>query len=315
MPKITVGSVVIHTYPLPPKGFDPLAATTKELKRYGFPSRPDIMKSPHEAAKWITAFRRYGEFEHITPTFKALEHRHAPNLRTDINSRGHVNATSKNWSGSVLFIGGSNQAFIFITGTWTVPHAYPIPGTFKEIAYSSPGMLKEKAYSSAWLGIDGDGSPDVMQAGTESDSDGTCYAWFEWYPMYSVAISNFTVNPGDVITLFLCVLSSTQANVGMSNLSTKRSTNFSFSAPSGTNLVGNCAEAIVERPTINGELAKLPRYGEVFFDDTYACGSDSVSYRIGLGTAVSMKDDNGVVISMPSFEERSDDFIIKYIGP
>src|SRR5579859_7191037 len=106
MPKQTIGSVVVHTFPLPPKGFDPLAASAEELERHGFPRRPDHVKMPHAAAKWVKAFRRYPEFEHIRPEFKALKHRHAPNRRIGEETEGNVNATSSNWSGSVLFIGG-----------------------------------------------------------------------------------------------------------------------------------------------------------------------------------------------------------------
>jgi hypothetical protein len=50
MPKQTIGSVEIHTFPLPPEGFDPLAATAEELQHYGFPSRPDHQQMPHAAA-------------------------------------------------------------------------------------------------------------------------------------------------------------------------------------------------------------------------------------------------------------------------
>lgn len=171
MPKQTIGSVEIHTFPLPPEGFDPLVAAPEELERYGFPRRPDYQQMPHEAAKWVTAFRRYPRLKHITPEFRPLEHRHDLNKRTGKGTEAEINATSSNWSGSVLFIGGGDS-FSWISGSWTVPHVYQSPVT---------GGTE---YSSAWLGLDGDGSGDVMQAGTETDSDGTCYAWFEWFPNF-----------------------------------------------------------------------------------------------------------------------------------
>ena len=303
MPKQTIGSVETRTFPLPPDGFDALAASAEELQQYGFPRRPDHQQMPHEATKWVTAFRRYPQLKHITPEFRPLEHRHDLNKRTEKGTEGQVNATSSNWSGSVLFI-GAGDSFSWISGSWTVPHVYPAPGA------------NGTEYSSAWLGLDGDGSGDVMQAGTETDSDGTCYAWFEWFPNFSIGISNFPVVPGDVVSLVLCATSSTTEWMSIGNLTAEYYTNFSFSAPAGTSLVGNCAEAIVERPGVNGQLAELPRYGEVFFDDTTANSANGISYPIGVGTPISMVADDGVtVISAPTFEGDTDSIKVSYTGP
>ncbi len=303
MPKQTIGSVEINTFQLPPEGFDPLAATAAELQKYGFPKRPDPQQMPQEAAKWVTAFRRYPQLKHITPEFRPLEYRHDLNKRTEKGTEGQVNATSENWSGSVLFI-GAGDSFTWISGSWTVPHVYQSP--------AATGT----EYSSAWLGLDGDGSGDVLQAGTETDSDGTCYAWFEWFPNGSIGVSNFPVTPGDVVSLVLCATNSTTASISIGNLTAEYYTNFSFSAPTGTSLVGNCAEAVVERPEINGQLAELPRYGEVFFDNTTATSANGVAYPIAAGTAMSMVADDGVtVISTPTFEGNPNGVKVSYTGP
>jgi hypothetical protein len=303
MPKITVGAVNVHTFALPPQGFNPLEASAAELERHGFPRRPDHAAQPQAAAKWVTAFAQYPRFTHLTPEFRALEHRHGLNQRTRKGTEGELNATSSNWSGSVLLV-GSGDEFSWIFGSWTVPHVYQSP--------ASSGT----EYCSAWLGIDGDGSPDVVQAGTESDSDGSCYAWFEWYPDYSVGISNFPVSPGDVVSLLLCVTSPTSAWISLGNLTSLNYTSFAFDAPAGTTLVGNCAEAVVERPSVGGSLAELPRYGEVFFDDTTAYTANGLACPIGLGTAISMVADDGTtVISAPSFEADTDSIKVAYTGP
>lgn len=299
-----MGSVQIHTFPLPPKGFDPLKASAEELQRYGFPRHPDAMMETHAASKWVEAFRKYPGFTHITPEFKDLPHRRGPNRRTQAETKGNVNATSSNWSGYVLFIGGGDS-FTWVTGQWTVPRAYsPNPGDGNTY------------YSSAWLGIDGDGSGDVMQAGTESDSDGTCYAWFEWFPDWSHGINNFPVNPGDVISLVLCATSSTTAWMSIGNMTSKIYTNFSFTAPAGTTLIGNCAEAVVERPEINGMLAELPRYGEIFFDDFTAYTANGNHFDIDSGTSISMVADDGVtMVSEPTLEGSGDIASCAYTGP
>src|SRR5437868_4477786 len=95
MSKQTIGSVEVHTFALPQKGFNPLTASAQELMRHGFPEKPDSVKMPEAAAKWVMAFRRYPDFEHIAPEFKPLHnHHHRPNHRTAKNTQGHVNATS-----------------------------------------------------------------------------------------------------------------------------------------------------------------------------------------------------------------------------
>ena len=72
----------------------------------------------------------------------------------------------------------------------------------------------------------------------------------------------------------------------------------------------------MERPTVGGVLAQLPRYGEVFFDDTNAYSAKGLTCPIGLGTPMSMLADDGVtVISAPTFEADTDAFKTAYTGP
>jgi hypothetical protein len=291
--------MLVHTFPLPAKGFDPLNASEKTLTRHGFPPCPDHIRMPHAAAKWVKAFRHYSEFKHIVPKFKLLPHSHGLNRRIQKSSVGHVNATSENWSGSVLFIGGGDS-FKWMSGSWTVPNVYP--------------TTSSTTIASVWLGIDGDGSPDVMQAGTDTFADGSVWPWFEWFPAYPVGIDNFSVKAGDAIYLLLCATSTTTAWMSIANLTAKEYTNLSFSAPPGTTLMGNCAEAIVERPGIPSVV--LPRYGEVFFDDTTAWSANGTGFDIGDGTAMFMLADDGVTtISTPTFEGDRDSFKVAYTGP
>ncbi|MEU5109303.1 G1 family glutamic endopeptidase [Streptomyces sp. NPDC021354] len=310
MSKRTIGSLEIHTFPLPPKDFNPLSAPQEELAHHGFPRRPDLVEMPDAAAKWVSALRRYPRLEHITPEFTLMKDRPGPNVNIQPNvpiqkgTEGHVDSTSDVWSGSVLYVSKEDR-FIWIGGAWTVPHAYQSP--------SSPGTQ----YSSVWLGIDGvRESRDVMQAGTETDSDGTCYAWFEWFPANTIQINNFPVSPGDVVHLLLCATKPTTASVFIINLTSMTYTSFSSSAPPGTFLVGNSAEAIMERSTVGGVTSQLPRYGEVFFDDVIAGTVNGLTYPIGLGTPVLMlADDLKTVISTPIFEGDTDALKVSYTGP
>ena len=304
MPAQTMGKLEVHTFPLPPAGFNPIKASEHDLTRFGFPRRPDPVKEPRASARWMEAFVRYHEFTHLVPEFEEHADRvHGPNQRTVKGSEAQLNATSSNWSGEVAFVGGGD-AFTWIIGAWTVPHVYATPGA---------GGTE---YSSAWLGLDGDGSGDVMQAGTESDSDGSCYARWEWFPNFEVAIPNFPVACGDAISLLLCNTGPSAAWMSIGNLTSKHYTSFSFTAPSGTTLVGNCAEAVMERPSVGGTLATLPRYGLIEFNDVTAYSKKS-SWPIAAGTPLSMVGDDGVtVISTPDPESGdADSFVTSYTGP
>ncbi len=117
------------------------------------------------------------------------------------------------------------------------------------------------------------------------------YAWYEWYPNYWTEITNFSIAPGDTITVTVQYLGVTngvgQATAGLSNLTRGTSVNLHFTAPSGTTLQGNCAEWVMERPLINGQTANLPRYGHVTFTNCLACTNDK-TYDGSTATPTSM---------------------------
>jgi len=98
---------------------------------------------------------------------------HTPRIRLG-------SGTSTNWCGYAA--DGSNVTDV--KGTWTVPGI--IPG----------GCAN--SYSAAWVGIDGDNSNTVEQCGTEQDSSGQYYAWYEMYPKGSAYVG--PVSRGDTIT-------------------------------------------------------------------------------------------------------------------
>jgi hypothetical protein len=295
----------IRTYETPAPDFDPRTASDRELLHYGLPSRPDTTQ-PELRARWDTAFSRPHTW--ITPEFVEIEGKtHGPAAKargvTPAVARGAApkavtNATSSNWSGSVAFAPSGNT-YRFVIGQWTVPKPYaPGYGAF---------------YASEWVGIDGWGSNDVLQAGTETEvvklpifgEFSSVYTWWEWYPAGEVAISNFGVSPGDFMSCLICVNSSTSATIYFSNLSTNVSTTFTITAPSGTTLVGNSAEWIVERPTVNGSVASLTDYDVVFFDGCIAGYSNGRALGIssaGSATPVTMTGNGGASLSVPTFE-------------
>ena len=71
-----------------------------------------------------------------------------------------------------------------------------------------------------------------------------------------------------------------------------------FTAPSGTSLVGNSAEWVVERPSVGG-LTTLTNFTEIPFWDAYAYTESDAFFDIVGATPVDMLDNNGNVISYP----------------
>ncbi|MHB8959413.1 MAG: G1 family glutamic endopeptidase [Candidatus Limnocylindrales bacterium] len=273
----------IRLFTSPQAGFDPLKATDRELLIHGFPGRPDPKRYPEHHKRWVEAMSR--PMTRVEPQFGLrTDRRHVP------RAAGVDNATSTNWSGTVDFVAAGDSC-TWVIGQWTVPHVVPRGnGDF---------------YSSAWVGIDGDGSPDVLQAGTEQDVVGgvhQTYLWWEWFPEYEVQLTNPTVSPGDVIYCAICVHSPTEAGFYLTNLTTGVATSFTKTAPSGTTLVGNCAEWIVEAPTVNGNQSALPAYGLVYFDECVAGTKKGATLHGGQGTPISMVNANNAQISIPEIE-------------
>ena len=271
----------------PPAGFDPLKADDKTLIQHGFPLRP---ANAEALKRWTATMSR--PMNHIDPEFLPMPHKtHGPRKRHTADGA----ETSTNWSGTVAYA-AAGSTFKWVEGNWNVPDPFPA---------AADGSWY---YSSSWIGIDGDGSPDVCQAGVECEAvtaggvtKKNVYAWWEWYPNYEIAISNFPVSAGDMLSCLICVTSATTASVYFTNNSSNTSTSFQITAPSGTTLKGNCAEWVVEAPTVGGNLAKLARYGEVYFDNANAETSANALVTGGSGNTISMTG-AGKTISTPKVE-------------
>jgi len=169
-------------FALPPEGFHPTKATDEELRRYGLPHRPDPRKFPKAARLWLHSMRRIRRF--IAPSLE---------IRSDlIHGNGaalhDLTDTSDSWSG--LTITG-NAPYISIWGTWIVP--------------AVTSHSHRHSVSSIWIGLD-DNSRSLLQAGTEQDytlGQGVYFAWFEWFPAFSVVISNFPILPGQAVAVLV----------------------------------------------------------------------------------------------------------------
>jgi Peptidase A4 family len=275
-------------YAAPAAGFNSLTASDVELAQYGFPPRPDAT-SPKLLAHWqkmVTAPQKRLTNLKVQATNVVSGMPKAVN-KTASPTGGP--ATSNNWSGYAVGAPSGtfqpNNSFIF--GEWIVPVA-------QQTFYTCNGAWD---YSVQWVGFDGWGSGDVLQAGSEADaycSGGTKYTyyslWYEWF------VTGCTVNtatepcnmwrtslaasPGDLVGVEVWYTTTApQGHAYIVNYTTQQSTSLGFNEPPGqATYAGNSAEWIVERPTVGGALPNLTNYVAAPFNVDYAYNGSSYFY-------------------------------------
>ncbi len=250
---------------LPALDVDPRSLDRDEVLRRGYPPRPDAAVAPAEYTKWL-ALATSGATVVEPHMVTTPERVHGP-IRVITDGAG----SSSIWSGFAITSSAATYGEIY--GAWTVPQASSQPGFW----YLD--------YSTFWVGMDGFGTPDVVQAGTDQDTQtifgvqASSYgAWTEWYPLASQSISNFPVNPGDQIETWVWI--ATASNVWSAtggngwflvwNVTQNVQSQIMTAAPSGTMFGGHTAEWVMERPTVNGNVTSLTNYGSAQMTDAWA---------------------------------------------
>ena len=295
----------------PPAGFDPITASDADLDLYKLPPRPNQNTEPKAYASWVKAMQH--SKARIVPKLEQTTIFHGPanvvkNAKPSAEQgmsapNGQLSnvSYSSNWSGYVDFSGATSYgstSFYYLVNTMVVPVAQQAFGA------CTGGW----DWGSEWNGIDGWGSPDVLQAGVEFDAycsgatRASYYsAWYEWYPYGEVRISGFPVTAGDDIFVEVWHTSATQGYAYLVNYNNNQSVQVGFTAYPGYPLRGNSAEWVIERPTVGGSLATLTNYEMIPFWDAYAYTESSVFYDIANGYAVDMTDNSGAAISYPEY--------------
>jgi hypothetical protein len=271
------------TSTLPPAGFEPLEASQEELKKLGFPKRPNPKLQPAEYAFWHEMFARRMEFE-------AFDLEILPLLWTQ--SRGFFGQlprrqTSLNWSGAYI-TPRDGTVFSSIWGKFQVPTPNQPPG-------GGPG---EKYRSSTWIGFDGQRRyfrSTLPQFGTAQNIDPimgvptkSFFAWWQWWvrdvasQAYPIKLPVPTIHAGDLIACFMQVADD-RAGVSfvITNLTTGRGVQFFQGAPPQDwgqpfKVSGATAEWVMERSAEPPDPTplQLPDYGTVNFRD---CGATAIN--------------------------------------
>ena len=235
------------------------------LIKRGYPLPPDARLSPEGYKLWLRA---------VTHPGIILD----PGLilnRFTRHDYGHTQSgpsTSNNWSGVELR--GSGGPFAWVSSWWVVP--------------SVTGESNTQTNSSTWVGIDGDSTTDLAQAGTEQDAFGTgnalvttYRAWTELLPNQptELVVSSLAINPGDQIFAEVWIGSAGGSPsltaptpfmvVCLEDMTSSGSACFNYTPLAGTVVGGSEAEWIMERPGEcdsqgnNCTLAELADFGNV----------------------------------------------------
>jgi Peptidase A4 family len=302
--RIATNLAGVTTSIAPPRGFDALQASDRDLANYGFPPRPDVNAHPTAYARWSKALT--ASKTRVVPRLERTNVYHGP-MRAGAQLTEST-GTSSNWSGVVVFSGATS--YNTSTTFYYVYADYVVPVAGQAFGACTGGW----DYSASWVGIDGYGSNDVLQAGLEADAycggfslETNYSAWIEWAPASEMSISNFPVAPGDDLFVDVWHTSPTQGYAWFTNLTTNQYVDMGFTAPSGTLLIGNSAEWVVERPSLgtgsgSGSLATLTNYVADAFWDCQASTENQVSYTPGSSGSllVTMLDNDDNPISYPT---------------
>jgi hypothetical protein len=284
-----------------PAGFDPAQASDDSLRANGYPPRPDALRAPRAYAAWHRAVT--APAHRILPHLRISERKHRPIM---LRGRTEATAYSSNWSGYALLNGAGGYgagSFYYVMGDFTVPRVTQAVGA----------CTGNWDYGATWVGIDGYGSGDVLQAGV--DMDAYCGgagvfsdygAWYEWYPAGEAEIGGIAVSPGDDVFVEIWNTNPVQGGVYMVDYNANQAVTLGFGPPPGYGLIGNSAEWIVEAPgLVGGGGTTLANYSQEFLANAFAGNFVSQIYQPGAPAGLAevpivMLDGAGAAISAAS---------------
>ncbi|HET6793108.1 MAG TPA: hypothetical protein VFH45_01620 [Acidimicrobiales bacterium] len=149
----------------------------------------------------------------------------------------NADTSSLNWSGYAA-VAQPGQSITAVTQNWVVPTVSTLPAGF----------------SSTWAGIGGYNTSDLIQAGTESDTAQTPYAWYEILPASETPITSgctgdptCTVRPGDAMSVTIRNTGGNAWTISMTSPRWTWSINLNYASTLSS------AEWILEAPTVGAQ--------------------------------------------------------------
>jgi len=287
--------VKVLTFEPPPEGFDPLTASPGDLEKHGLPPVADNEHQRRRYERIVHALK--GRLRFIEPTLSLNKTEFIPirqkSKRTPtIKPEMQVAEFDRNWSGAVVY-NPQGQSFYWVSADWTVPAIQPVNPDEIEIMRS-------------WVGIDGDGTQNMVLAGVK-----TYYAanelapvnytpfclWSPWGP-YEV-IPGLTVSAGDFVHAHICTggAGANSAIVRFINYTTRKATTLTLVGSQGSPLVGHSAEWIVSKDIQGSIDPQFPNYSSLTF-------LNCVAELTPLFAGASVGGGTGTPIIMEEFGQR-----------
>jgi len=282
----------IQTYEAPPEGFNPQSAAANLLERYGFPRRPSAEKEPQLMRLWRRAFARAPRLKMIKAELAVdpIMSRRDPLRNRDPIGKLEPDFSPSGWGGVIVptaSLGFSPyEPANTVFAEWVVPEVFPVAG--------DPSTSLTVGF---WVGLDGSdpSSYELLQAGTAATITGNnvnYWAWTEWYTSQykdpAVQVTNFAIQPGDLVSFLVCSAQPNQGFVSMMNYRTQQATSVGITARPGITSVGARAEWIVE-----GISADLPDFAPAVFTNITA-GTQHHSFSLSPdGSITNITGSNG----------------------
>ncbi len=275
----------VQIFPPPPKGFDALAATPKDLARHGLPQRPDPRTQPALAALWEQSARRYQGYKHLKPKLLPADKPTKP-------VAAGFGLFPLESCGFELF--NSAGPITVLSGTWTVPN----------LNHSPSGSLPNNFRTFFGLGF--------LDLHVEMTVD-TAQNVTTLVRIHTGAQVALPVRPGDSISATLCLQTNSAGTAfyGLVNETTSQTVNLTIDTGFPPAVTINAG--ISRGSQFNGPPDPLARFGVVYFDEIVAFTTGGTKLLTD-GTPTTMVDSSGSTLAIP---QRLNDtaFKVIYRGP
>lgn len=261
----------IRCYEAPPAGFNPFTADSRLLTKHGFPRRPDAEKESDLRRIWDRAFASKPVYIKAQVSIDPiLSRRNRTLVKFD---RNKLAFSPRGWGGAVQQTVNLNlnppEPVVTVYGEWFIPTITPLinePGTAETVGF--------------WVGIDGFGNNQVLQAGSAATITGrniSYWVWTEWFPLDAIRVDNFAIRPGDYLTVLVCANTPTHGFCTMMNKTTNQITSIGITNPPGVTSMGATAEWIVE-----GISDILPAFSSMVFAN---CSAGTRTHKLNCRAA------------------------------
>jgi len=305
MPNISDEEALKHitAYDAPPAGFDPNVAEDRLLLRHGIPRRPDATREPRLRAMWDAAFASKPTFikaEIVIDQVMAKRRRPVLNKRTDV-----TDFSPSGWAGAVVLVSTLNynppEPVNTVYGEWFIPNVTAIPN-------EPPGGQTV----GFWVGIDGYGNGQVLQAGSAATVTGNNpvdnWVWTEWWTLPPIRVKNFAIKPGDYLTVLVCAPQPNHGFCSMLNKTTNQATSIGITPPNNVTSIGASAEWIVE-----GISSILPVFSTVVFQNCSA-GTKDHTFNATNGFVTEITGAGGADLTSAAILSN-DKVVVKWLKP